>query len=171
MKKQHKILRLGGMAALMLALGGPVAMAATPGSPPAQEMVLITGWLQADGHNMSDVLLLVEAGDDAKYATISETGRFVVELPANSEAILRFEKPGHVTKEVVVDTRHATGVGGFGRQRKVRFAVVLELERHMAGLTYAGPVGSMSFDQQGGCLAVDHHRNMVPAKDRRTMVF
>jgi hypothetical protein len=171
MKKQGRIFRLGGLAALMLALSGPVAMAAKPGSPPAQETVMITGWLQAHGHDMSDVQLLVESGDDAKYATVSETGRFVVELPANTEATLRFEKPGHVTKEVVVDTRHATGVGGFGKHRKVRFAVVLELERHMAGLTYAGPVGSMSFDAQGGCLAVEHHRAMVPAKDRRTMVF
>ena len=161
----------GLMVAMIMALALPAAQAARPGAPPAQATVVLTGWLQTHDLNMTDVVVLVEVGETAQQAKVSESGRFVVELPADSEVLLRFEKPGHVAKEVVVDTRHATGVAGFGKQRKVSFGVVLDLERHMGGLTYAGPVGSMTFDAQGGCLAVDHHRQLVPAKDRRTMVF
>lgn len=161
----------GLVAALIMALTLPVAQAASPGAPPAEATVVLTGWLQAHDLDMSDVVVLVETGMSAQHAKVSGSGRFVVELPADSEVLLRFEKPGHVAKEVLLHTRHATGMAGHGRQRRVSVGVVLELERHMGGLTYSGPVGTLSFDEQGGCLAVDHHRNMVPARDRRTMVF
>ena len=85
--------------------------------------------------------------------------------------MLRFEKPGHQAKEVVVDTRHAMASdNGNRQQRKVRFGVILEEDRHMAGLAYNGPVGGLRFDPQGGCLAVDHTRTLIPA-EKKTMVF
>jgi hypothetical protein len=85
---------------------------------------------------------------------------------------LRFEKPGHVTKEVTVDTRHVQD-GDFGgqRRRQVKLAVIMEQERFMAGLTYAGPVGNLGFEPGGGCVAVAHTRSVVPAKRRAAMEF
>jgi hypothetical protein len=72
---------------------------------------------------------------------------------------------------VVVDTHFATLGEPGQRVRRVRFAVVMELERHMAGFRYQGPVGSIGFDQGGGCLAIARDRKLVPARRQATMVF
>lgn len=140
--------------------------------PPAQRTVLLTGWLHVEDYTMEDVVLRIRVGTTTRTASVAESGRFTVELPADTKAVLRFEKPGHLAKEVVVDTRHA-GAGDFNqRSRHVKFAVIMQLERHMAGLTYPGPVGTLAFDEGGGCLAVSHDRNLVPAKQRNApMVF
>lgn len=120
---------------------------------------------------MTDVVLEVEVNGTIHTATVSETGRFSVTLPADVEATLRFEKPGHLSKEVLVDTRYA-GDGTFEqRTRKLKFAVVMQLERHMGNWTYNGPVGAIAFDQGGGCLAVQHDRALVPADRHKPMVF
>lgn len=144
---------------------------ARPGGVPSESTVVLTGWLHVDDLGMGDVTVEVEVDGRTWQAQLSEGGRFTVALPAEAEAILRFEKPGHLTKEVVVDTRHAR-IGGFQRRdRRIRFAVVLEQERHMAGLAYRGPVGKLSFEEGGGCLAVAHDRTMVPARRAKQMVF
>ncbi len=92
-------------------------------------------------------------------------------LPANAEAILRFEHPGHLPKEVVVDT-HFAGDGEVGQHtRHISFAVVLEPERHMAGLDYAGPVGNIGFDKGGGCAVITRERKLVPSRRLKPMVF
>ncbi|MBX2979606.1 MAG: hypothetical protein KF905_09950 [Flavobacteriales bacterium] len=137
----------------------------------ANAAVVITGWLQANDLSMQDVVLHVEVDGTMRTQGVSENGRFVVSLPADSEVKLRFEKPGHLPKEVLVDTRHADLLEGAGKSRRVKFAVVLELERHMAGYTYAGPVGSLGFDAQGGCLAVSHDRKLEDAPKQKPMVF
>jgi hypothetical protein len=41
----------------------------------------------------------------------------------------------------------------------------------MAGFRYQGPVGSIGFDQGGGCLAIARDRKLVPARRQATMVF
>lgn len=137
----------------------------------ANAAVVVTGWLQANDLSMEDVVLFVEVDGTLRTQGVSESGRFVVSLPADSEVKLRFEKPGHLPKEVLVDTRHADQLEGTGKSRRVKFAVVLELERHMAGYTYAGPVGSLGFDAQGGCLAVSHDRKLEDAPKQKPMVF
>lgn len=164
-----------GLALALFLLFGFAQAATPPSSPPtaaaSEEAVVITGWLQVEGLTMKDVIVEVEVNGTTRIAPVSETGRFTVELPANAEVLLRFEKPGHLPKEVVVDTRHARDGEAGQRTRHVKFAVIMELERHMAGLTYPGPVGTLSFDNGGGCLAVAHDRNRVPAKRHATMVF
>ncbi|MBK7268041.1 MAG: hypothetical protein IPI07_00480 [Flavobacteriales bacterium] len=167
-------LSAGLLVALVLPFG--IAQAATPPSSPptaaaSEEAVVITGWLQVEGLTMKDVIVEVEVNGTTRIAPVSETGRFTVELPANAEVLLRFEKPGHLSKEVTVDTRYAGNGKGGQKKRHVKFGVIMELERWMGGLTYAGPVGSIGFDQGGGCLAVEHDRTMVPAEQRRPMVF
>jgi len=161
----------GGIcAALLLGLCGN-ATASPPGAPPAQDAVVLTGWLHVEDHTMADVVLEVLVNGTVRKAHVSESGRFSVSLPANVEATLRFEKPGHLSKEVLVDTRHA-GDGSFEqRTRRLKFAVIMQLERHMGNWTYNGPVGSIGFEQGGGCVAVQHDRNLVPADRHRPMVF
>lgn len=145
--------------------------AANDGAPDSEEAVVLTGWLHVEDHTMADVVLEVEVNGTLRTAQVSESGRFTVTLPANTEATLRFEKPGHLTKEVAVDTRHAReGLKG-QRSRHVKFAVIMQLERHMGNWTYNGPVGGLSFEEGGGCLAVQHNNVLVPSDRNRPMVF
>lgn len=148
-----------------------VASAATP---PAQRTddVRLTGWLHVEDHTWRDATVTVEHDGVLQVARVSETGRFDLNLPAGAEVVLRFEKPGHLPKEVAVSTAHAR-MGMPGRHRRhVRFAVILELERHMAGFTYHSPVGTIGFDPEGGCLAVTHRREKIaPGRAKQPMVF
>lgn len=153
--------------ALALATAG-AAMAITP--PPVDEVEL-TGWLQVDDYSFDLTTVEVEVDGTVLFAPVSRTGRFSLVLPANTEALLRFEHPGHLPKEVTVDTRNAH-VGGFARSRRhVSFAVVLDPERRMAGQVYAGPVASIAFDPQGGAVQVLHSKQVVPARHNKAIVF
>ncbi|MEX1131657.1 MAG: hypothetical protein WEC15_00395 [Flavobacteriales bacterium] len=162
---------IGGIcAALLLGFGGK-ATANPPIAPPAEDAVVLTGWLHVEDHTMADVVLEVLVNGTIRNAEVSESGRFSVSLPANVEATLRFEKPGHLSKEVLVDTRHAADGSFEQRTRRLKFAVIMQQERHMGNWTYNGPVGSIGFEQGGGCVAVQHDRNLVPADRHKPMVF
>ena len=102
---------------------------------------------------------------------MSETGRFELRLPANTEVVLRFEKPQHLPKEVVVNTTNARAGPAGRHKRHVKFAVILELERHMAGYSYHSPVGTIGFEKDGGCLAVTHKRDKIPPGRNKPMTF
>jgi hypothetical protein len=171
MEKRNNPMRIAGSIAALLTLINTTALAGPPPGPPAEETVVLTGWLHVEGYTMSDVVIEVEVNGAYSTAHVSENGRFTVTLPAEADAKLRFEKPGHLPKEVLVDTHHATDGEPGQRVRRVKFAVIMELERRMAGLTYPGPVGSIGFDQGGGCLAVAHDRSLVKAKRQAVMVF
>lgn len=155
-----------------LLLATPTFALAPPTGNGNAAMVTLTGWLHVDDAFLDDVTIEVDIHGTVRTASLSSTGRFEIDLPAETSATLRFEKPGHVTKEVRVDTHHVAD-GDFGGQRKrqVKLAVIMEQERFMAGLTYAGPVGNLGFDAGGGCVAVEHTRAVVPAKRRATMQF
>jgi len=144
-----------------------------PRSSPAVYDVTLTGWVHVGDHDFDDATIEVEMNGDVRTAHVSKTGRFEIALPVGTEAILRFEHPGHLTKEVLVDTRHARD-GYLGREvRDVKFAVILEQERYMCGDVYAGPVGNLGFDKDGGCLTVEHTRTLVVGRGRtkKPMVF
>jgi len=161
---------LAASAALLLA--APSYALAPPAGDVNEAAVTLTGWLHVDDSFMADVTIEVDVNGEVRTAYVSQTGRFDIDLPAETSATLRFEKPGHVTKEVTVDTRHVQD-GDFGgqRRRQVKLAVIMEQERFMAGLTYAGPVGNLGFEPGGGCVAVAHTRSVVPAKRRAAMEF
>lgn len=133
--------------------------------------VELTGWLHVD--DLSFDLTTVEADVNGMvlFAPVSRTGRFSLMLPINANAVLRFEHPGHLPKVVSVDT-HFAGVGEVGQHtRHLHFAVVLERERHMAGLDYAGPVGTIAFDKGGGCAAITRERKLMPSRRQKPIVF
>lgn len=147
------------------------AFADGPAAPVEAGTVQLTGWLHVD--DLSFDLTTVEADVNGMvlFAPVSRTGRFSLTLPVNANAVLRFEHPGHLPKEVKVDT-HFAGVGEPGQHaRHINFAVVLEPERHMAGLDYAGPVGTIAFDKGGGCAAITKERKLVPTRRQKPIVF
>lgn len=139
--------------------------------PTSAAAVQLTGWLHVDDLHMEDILVEVEVNGQLHYATLTAAGRFTVSLPADTEALLRFEKPGHLTKEVRIDTRHVRDGGRSDKPRKVHFAVIMEREEQAAGYLFQGPVGSIAFEQGGGCLAVGHHRTFRVNDAPRPMVF
>lgn len=154
-------------AALLTALAALLSLslfADPPGSKRMQE-VLVTGWLIVDDGTVADVDLVVEIdGERCHVARVLGTGRFDVALPVGGKAVLRFHKPGHLTKEVVVDTRNLDGPGQFHYvPRKVKFGVVLEPnpEQHQVSASYNGPVGSIDFLRGTGLMKVLHHENKV----------
>ncbi len=130
--------------------------------------VLLTGWLQAFDLNMTDVTVEVTVNGAGSLVSVSENGRFTVELPADTEAVLRFEKPGHEPKELRVDTHNASA-DARARRQHVKFAVILDLKRHMGGWAYSGPVAFISFTREAGSLLVQHTRELVPQE--RIMEF
>ena len=163
---------LAAFAALFTGSINP-SRAAGPPSPLAMEQAVeLTGWLHVEDFDFNDATVLLVLDGEVRSVPISKTGRIEISLPVGTEAVLRFEHPGHLTKEVTVDTHHARD-GHLGRDvRHVRFAVILEETRLMAGMDYAGPVGNMEFDENGGCLAVQHTRTLVVGRGRnKPMVF
>jgi hypothetical protein len=149
----------------LLALMG-LSLFAAPGASRSGEVV-ITGRLHADASAMDDAFLVVEV--DGRYChpvRLTGHGRFTVVLPAGAEARFQFEKPGHVAKEVLIDTRNLDGRGRSNyKAHKVDFDVVLEPENALRGRAYTGPVGAIAFTKGSGTVQVQHHKRMTPKQD------
>lgn len=158
-------------AASTYAANPPSAGKPAPFGRAAADEVIVTGWMHVEDHTWRDARVSVEVDGELRVAEVSESGRFDIRLPANTEVVLRFEKPEHLAKEVVINTANArTGEPG-RHKRHVKFAVILELERHMAGFSYHSPVGTIGFDEDGGCLAVTHKREKIAPGRNKPMVF
>lgn len=159
-------------AAAALFIGQNARAEGPPYAPAYEEAVTLTGWLHVEELGFEKASVRLEVNGETLSVPISESGRIDVSLPSGVEAVLRFDHPGHVTKEVVVDTRFAK-VGDPGKHlRHVKFAVILEKDYFHDGLAYAGPVGNIGFDAQGGCLAIEHNsKRLVVGRKNQPMVF
>ena len=131
-----------------------------------REEVVFTGWLRVEDRNVNDVVIAVEVADQCLYAEVLPSGRFIIVVPAGSQARLAFFKPGHLTKEVELDTRNSMPTRKAARANStVKFDVVLEPEQKRPGRRYDGPVGSLAFNKGTGSTKVRHTLNVV-ADDR-----
>ncbi|QQR86273.1 MAG: hypothetical protein IPJ76_17045 [Flavobacteriales bacterium] len=154
---------------LAFALMASTSSFAAPGN--TLDAVHITGWVHVEDIGFEKTRVLLHIKGEEHWVPITPMGRFDIDLPVGAEAVLRFEHPGHLAKEVLVDT-HGANAGEFeDGTRRLRMAVILELERLMAGQKYAGPVGNIAFDKDGGCVAVDRTRRMVVGRTNEPMVF
>ena len=132
---------------------------------------MLTGWLHVEDLGFEATTVGLEVNGIVQAVPVSSTGRIDLSLPAGVEAVLHFSHPGHFTKDVVVDTRFAK-VGDPGKHlRHVKFAVILEKDYFREGGSYAGPIGGIAFDPDGGCLAVDHNRKLIVGRKNQPMVF
>jgi len=128
--------------------------------------VVFTGWLRVEDRNVDDLVLVVETAESCLYAEVLPSGRFTIAVPAGSQARLAFIKPGHLTKEVELDTRNSMPTRKAMRaNRTVKFDVVLEPEEKRPGRKYDGPVSSLGFNKGSGSTKVRHTLNVV-ADDR-----
>lgn len=150
-------------AVILAALLSLIAIAATA-APRGPEEVVFTGWLRVEDRNVNDLVLVVELADQCLYAEVLPSGRFTLSVPAGAQARLAFIKPGHLTKEIEIDTRHnAPNAKAARANRTVKFDVVLEPEEKRPGRRYAGPVGTLGFHRGTGATKVRHTLNVVAA--------
>ncbi|MBL7963483.1 MAG: hypothetical protein JNM31_06525 [Flavobacteriales bacterium] len=171
MQPRKPAFRVSCLTALFALSLSPCMAEGPPAADNTTKTVVLTAWLQVADHSYDLATVSIEVNGDVCYPGISRSGRVQLKLPANTQATLRFEHPGHLPKVVVVDTHHAQD-GSFGeRTRYIQFAVVLEEERHMAGFTYAGPLGNIGFEQGGGCLAVAHTYKLTQARRNTAVQF
>lgn len=127
------------------------------------EMVEISGRMVLDELTLADALLVVEV-DDAQCVPfeLEADGRFRFKVPLGSKACLRFEKPGYLTKSILVDTRNALLTDEARKKNKhVRFDVRMSPSWGHEHLCYAGPVGSISFLKGSGLMKVLYDRSLA----------
>lgn len=150
--------------AATLAIAGLSLLAAPlPAAPSAPEEVIFTGWLHVEDNTVDDLILVVTVDEDrCLYAEVDGSGRFVIALPVGCRALLSFLKPGHLTKEVEVDTRNSMITSRAQRTNKrVKFDVVMEPVEKRLGRKYEGPVGCLSFVRGTGTMKVKHDLRVV----------
>lgn len=128
----------------------------------ARELIEITGRILLDGETAADAVLIIEVNDlDCIPFDLEADGRFTLSLPVNSKANIRFEKPGYLSKEVTVDTRHALLTKDAVKENKlVRFDVQMQPEPDALRM-YAGPVGTISFVKGSGLMKVRYDRTLI----------
>ena len=80
-------------------------------------------------------------------------GRFKLSLPADQVHVLRFSKPGCVTKQVRIDTRSACKKDP-SKDRVLEFDVVLHETDGEEAEQYAGAVGDINFHKSNGRMKV-----------------
>ncbi|MBK8499050.1 MAG: hypothetical protein IPL52_09580 [Flavobacteriales bacterium] len=150
--------------AAILAIAG-LSLIAAPmlATPTAPEEVIFTGWLHVDDNSVDDLVLVVTVDEDrCLYAEVEGSGRFVISVPVGCRAMLSFFKPGHLTKEVEIDTRNSMNTSKAQRaNKKVKFDVVMEAVEKRPGRKYEGPVGSLSFVRGTGTMKVKHDLRVV----------
>lgn len=158
-------LRLAAFALIAACALSPIHAEAGIGLP---EDVVFTGWLRVEDHNVEDLVIMVEVAESCLYAEVLPTGRFTVAVPVGERALLAFIKPGHITKEVELDTRYSMANNKAARgNRTVKFDVVLEPEAKRPGRKYDGPVGSLGFHKGTGSTKVRHNLSVVADDQRR----
>ena len=164
MKKRFNITFATALLIAMFALFA-LSLAASPVPPVSGDRVRISGWLHADNIRQDDAILVVEMnGEHCLAAELHDNGQFFLTLPVGAQSRLIFTKPGHLPKEVEVNTRNAMNTSKAERMnRKVEFNVVLETEEQRPGLQYDGPVGAITFVNGTGTMKVRHDQRVVAA--------
>jgi hypothetical protein len=161
----EKRLHFSCEAALLTALFALLALSlfAAPVAPARPDAIRVAGQLYITEGHLADAVLVVELeGEHCLAAQLDAHGRFTMDLPMNSRVRLHFIQPGHLPKEVLVDTRNALNTPKALREnRKVKFEVVLESEEQRPGLKYDGPVGAIRFVNGTGTMKVLHDLRVV----------
>jgi len=162
MKRQTQFLVVLALLTAFFALLG-IGLYATPIQDPVKKPLLITGWLHVQDSTVHDVILVVELEENfCTHSEILPNGRFYFEIPVDAKARLVFNKPGYLTKEVVIDTRNALNNKEATKvNSKVKFDIVLESTEITTGKHYSGPVGSITFVNGTGLMKVKHYEKLV----------
>lgn len=120
----------------------------------AQGMVNIKGDLFSPEEIISKEKVTLLGANGQEIPVLLRTGgRFKLSLPADQVHVLRFSKPGCVTKQVRIDTRAACKKDP-KKDRDVEFDVVLHEADGEEAEQYAGAVGDINFHKSNGRMKV-----------------
>ena len=119
-----------------------------------QGQVTIKGELSSPEEIISrqTVTLLGQNGEEVPV-NLCRNGHFKLSLPLDQVHVLRFTKPGCVTKQVRIDTRAACKKDP-KKDRLVAFEVVLHEAEGQEAEQYAGAVGEIQFHKSNGRMKV-----------------
>lgn len=129
-----------------------------------QSNVDIKGQMLTDApQGAVDVLAVVEL--DNRVCTPLEfhpDGKFKLSLPMGSSAYLRFEQPGYLAKEVLVNTMNADQCKKDCRKNEnLKFDVQMTPQLPDEHLQYMGPVGIITFLKGSGLMKVRYDRTLT----------
>lgn len=132
--------------------------------------VALTAWMELDGAYSNDIIVEVNVNGTKDWSRPDLEGRVDLLLPSGAVALIHFRKPGHLTKTVSVDTHNLPESATRSKQPAISFGVKLEPVGDKDGLAYAGPVGSIAFDEVSGNMVVVQEQRLVPVR-QQTVVF
>jgi hypothetical protein len=159
---------LTALAALMCLglFAEPGAHCTRPSGGCGTAVVEVDGWIEAKMERKEHLLVYVEVGDQLlRPSSISANGRFKLAVPAGSEARLHFSLPGHLAKEVVLDSRdmrHTDPCATGYKPRRLEFGVRLEPDHKAPAQGYDGPVGTIGFTKGTALPKARHHKRYLP---------
>ncbi len=163
MKTLHHILQGTAVLAFTTLCTPADLQAGTP------QHIEVRGRVLLDGTTAEDAMLTIVMDNACNLPfELQANGRFKVLLPVNSQFTIRFEKPGYLSKDVVVDTHYALcSTTARKANHIVRFDVQMQPMPAVA-CAYAGPVGCISFIKGSGLMKVRYDRtltDLLPAWD------
>lgn len=129
-----------------------------------QEHVEIKGRILTDApEGVSDALAVFEL--DNRVCTPLEfhpDGKFKLSMPMGSIAYLRFEQPGYLNKEVLVNTVNADQCRkACHKNENLKFDVQMTPQPADKHLQYMGPVGIITFLKGSGLMKVRYDRTLT----------
>jgi len=122
----------------------------------AAASVTIKGQVFSADKDNSRVKITVIQGSETMELKLSESGHFNLKLEASDNALLRFEKLGCITKEVLLDMTNIYATNRAKRKNKViRFDVELMPENFGAPVAFIAPVGQIRFLNGSGLMRIE----------------
>jgi|GEM_PF-710073 hypothetical protein len=139
-----------------------------------KDKVDIKGSMLTDSpEGASDALAVVEL--DNRVCTPLEfhpDGKFKLSMPMGSTAYLRFEQPGYLDKEVLVNTANADLCKKDCRKNEnLKFDVQMTPELPDKHLQYRGPVGIITFLKGSGLMKVRYDRTLTRTNEGDIIVI
>jgi hypothetical protein len=126
--------------------------------------IKVSGIVHVPEDNASALSITVEdAACDTIWRRSSRNKRFSFRLEENDTYVARFEQPGCITKEVRLDTRHATKPWDTD-PKSIKFEVVLAYVDSLSPFSYAGPVGRIAFNRKNRSMAITRNYDLQPVR-------
>ena len=117
----------------------------------AQTFVTFTGDVRMPDQDLHPVRMTVSDGHETMDVVLGRNGAYSFHIPVKERVTLTLESPGHITKEVTIDTHGVPEARGlFARTVRVAFDLELERQPDDLHLCYAGPVGHIAFAENDG---------------------
>lgn len=132
--------------AVMIAAGLTITVAAN-----AQAFVAFEGRLLVASADMDNVHMTVTDGTETMDVALRPNGKFEFFIPVNDQVTLTLDRPGYISKTMLIDTHNAPSKEGvIDRTARVELDLALEPQPSDLELCYDKPMGKVEFDATTG---------------------